>query len=137
MPRKFVKLKFLVLIEYTALIISCGESACTAQSDKVVAAKRLTNEQLASLYHSALELMDSSENIILTGDQIPAVFTDIISPTLIRVKSKSIWLYLETCSFDNKVVIFINAPSVLSRGNITIRWGEGPTTQSIELWHQV
>ncbi|WP_444907029.1 hypothetical protein ACJJIR_01275 [Microbulbifer sp. SSSA008] len=137
MPRKFVKLKFLVLVVCTALIINCGESACTAQSDKVVAAKSLTNEQLASLYHSALELMDNSENIVLKGDQIAAVFTDTINPTLIRVRSKSIWLYLETCSFDNKVVIFINTPSILGRGNITIRWGEGPTTQSIELWHQV
>lgn len=115
-------------------LIGCGGTECTDQSEKVIAAKELNQAQLESFYNEALKLMTSDIVHLLQGEDIPKGF-DAVKPDAVRIRTKSVRLYLESCSFDDKVVIFINKEDE-GNGKILLRWGEGPQTNTVELWRK-
>ncbi|WP_299948424.1 hypothetical protein [uncultured Microbulbifer sp.] len=126
--------RYVLLTMIIFTLVGCGGVECTEESERVDVAKKLSHQQLGSLYTEAVKLISQGGMPLLTGEDIPKEF-DLVSPKAVMVKSKSVWLYLESCSFDNKVVVFITQKSP-SQGNIFLRWGEAPESRTIELWRK-
>jgi len=114
-----------------AMLTACGENLCGDNSQAVSRAKSLTPEQLESLYGDTVALIRGYDperlGRLSTRDPVPQQFA-YLAARAVRVEDDSAWFYLESCSFDNKVVLF-----VYSSGEILLRWSEGPDTGKIEL----
>ncbi|MGB5628250.1 MAG: hypothetical protein WBM57_02700 [Woeseiaceae bacterium] len=91
-------------------------------------AKSLSQERLATLYYQdSKRLLASSPNVHISP--IPDEFGDIIMIDMRTWGSEEIGLKLEGC-FDH--FVFLNIDTQL--GQITVKYGEGPTAGEELLW---
>jgi hypothetical protein len=114
-----------------AVLTACSEHLCGENSQAVSRAKSLTSPQVETLYRDTMDLIRGYDperfGRLSTQDPVPKQFAHLAAQA-VRVEKDSAWIYLESCGFDDKVVLF-----VYSNGEILLRWGEGPATGRVKL----
>ena len=66
------------------------------------------------------------------GDDLPSSYQDIGAVAVRSHGNGTVVVYLSICDYENKVVLFVTTTGD-SKGNILLRWGEGPDTKKVYL----
>jgi hypothetical protein len=128
-----LKITLLIGIILIFLVYSCISilGNCSEDSVHVVNAKNLDDAQLNKLLQDAKILLYRNE--LRDSFNIEEMPDSIKSLSPVHITSHGfgvIWLYLETCGIDTKIILFIDT----ELDEISIVWGDVMDIKSLILW---
>ncbi|BCE01998.1 hypothetical protein [Marinicellulosiphila megalodicopiae] len=120
-----VYINFKILLITLLILSSCDN--CDENSKSVFKAQNLNEEELVELIEDGKSLFYRNESSsIFNIEDMPNSIKSLQPTTITSHGGKKLWLYLEACSLDSKVILFIDTLN----NEISIQWGDPVSNNS-------